>query len=502
MASMDNLRDKIRSRRADTSELNSAPTPPISTPPANSAAAAPLRDKLRIKRDDTGDLHDQPAVTAALWSESLKQDVLEPPLPSKQSNTDSLISEIFSEGPQPDAVPAFHTPKNPKNPSAEPKVRKAPDIAILKRFQHLEVNRKMLLVSLGVAALASFLSMAYLKGIAEPLIGKSKMVKVITLTQDVPARTELTEKMLEIKEVPVAYLPEGVLEYQPNLKLLGQVTLTGLYKGEVIHTKRISLPNQETGITTVIPEGHRAMTIRTNNAGLINPSTRDRKEYIDLMATIPDPNPVRRGRVITLPMLQRAMVLAVGNQLSTSQADGASAAPSGGSGNTTITLAVPEDRVSLMVMLEEKGDFKVIPRSPDDTSTLPEKYTVQEIEDALQGKFEAVSAAAESTPEPAAPAVEAVAPAAPAAPLVDLSGGGGARPAYRAPVRRTTPARAPARNTARAPVRRAAPAPARTAPKAATKPAARPAAPAAKRGGLGGGAPFVVQGGNVTQGGN
>ncbi|MGV3522843.1 MAG: Flp pilus assembly protein CpaB [Candidatus Sericytochromatia bacterium] len=493
MASMDNLRDKIRSRRADTSELNSAPTPPTPTPPA--PGAAPLRDKLRIKREDTGDLQDQPAVTAALWSESLKQDVLDPPLPGKQSNTDSLISEIFSEGPQPDAAPAFHAPKKQ---TAEPKARKTSESVFLKRFKHLEVNRKMLLVSLGVAALASFLSMAYLKGIAEPLKGKSKMVKVITLTQDVPARTELTEKMLEIKEVPVAYLPEGVLEYQPNLKLLGQVTLTGLYKGEVIHTKRISLPNQETGITTVIPEGHRAMTIRTNNAGLINPSTRDRKEYIDLMATIPDPNPVRRGRVITLPMLQRAMVLAVGNQLSTSQADGASAAPSGGSGNTTITLAVPEDRVSLMVMLEEKGDFKVIPRSPDDTSTLPEKYTVQEIEDALQGKFEAVPAASESTPEPA-PAVEAVAPAAPAAPLVDLSGGGGGRAAYRAPARRTTPARAPARTTARAPVRRAAPV--RTAPKPAARPAARPAAPA-KRGGLGGGAPFVVQGGNVTQGGN
>ena len=457
MASMDNLRDKIRSRRADTSELDAAPTP------APAAALAQTYDEIA-----------EPAFSG--------------------SNTDSLISEIFADQTQ---VPAFgpDVDKPKSAPKAEPKPKKALELPFMNRFKQLEVNRKMLIVSLGVAALASFLSMAYLKGIAEPLKGQSRMVKVVTLAQDVPARTELSEKMLEIKDVPAAYIPEGALEYKPNLQLLGQVTTTALYKGEILHSQRISLPNQEAGITTVIPAKHRAMTVRTNNAALIHPSTRDRKEYIDLIASIPDPNPVRQGKLITYPILQRALVLAVGNQLSDSERN-ASSAPS-----TTITLAVPEERVNLMVMLEEKGDFKVIPRSPDDESILPEKYTITEIEDAMQGRFEAAAPPSASKSDPVEKAEAPLPPDPPQAQLRDLSGG--AAPAYRAPARNY---RAPVRSAPvyRAPVYRAPVRSYRAPSRAVSRPAAAPRAAAA--------APasrprtrmprMTIQGGSVTQSGN
>ncbi|PKL79612.1 MAG: Flp pilus assembly protein CpaB [Candidatus Melainabacteria bacterium HGW-Melainabacteria-1] len=441
MASMDNLRDKIRSRRADTSELDAAPIP------------AP--------------------VTAQPYDEA----------PVSHSNTDSLISEIFADQP---TQPVFGTAQS----APEPKPKKALNLPFLNRFKQLEINRKMLIVSLSVAAVASFLSVAYLKGIAEPLRGQAQMVKVITLTKDVPARTELTEVMLTIREVPKAYVPEGALAYQPNMKLLGQVTTASLYKGEILHSERISLPNEDTGISTVIPAAHRAMTIRTANAGLINPSSHDRKEYVDVIATIPDPNPVRQGKLITYPILQRAMVLAVGNRMSESES-GASAIPS-----NTISLAVPEDRVRLMVTLLKKGEFEVIPRGPADESVQPEEYTVQEIMDALQGKFEATPAVASAKPEPAAIKLED--PPVPAAPLVDLSGG---TPTYRAPAR--APARAPVyRAPARAPVYRA---PVRTAPRAPARAPARAAAPPPRAAAPAYSKPrtqmprMTIQGGNVTQ---
>lgn len=443
MASMDHLRDKIRARKSETGDLQS-PT------------AAPVFD------NQTGELHE----------------------PGGQ--TDSLISEIFT--------PESHTaqfsqsaPKTSTKASKPPKQPSKLNLPFMNRFQHLEVNRKMLMISLGIAALASFLSMAYLKGIAEPLRSKSRLIKVVALTQDVPARTQLTEKMLTIKEIPADYLPDGTLEYKPNLELLGQVTLTSLYKGEILHSKRISLPTTDTGITTVIPDAHRAITIRTDNASLIQPSTSERKEYVDVLATIPDPNPVRRGKLITIPLLQRVMVLAVGDHLTPGDQQ-ASAAPS-----NHITLAVPEDRVSVMVTLGEKGNFKVIPRAPEDTSTIREKYTIQEIEDALQGRFEATP---ESTPEPAKtvkedpPEPEAPAPA---APLVDYSNR--STPAYTAPRRSTPVYRAPART----PVRRAPVS--RPAAKAAKPAPAAPAASTRRRAQAPAKAPVIINGGVVTQGG-
>lgn len=419
-----------------------------------------LRKKIR-NQSDTGDL-DLSNLDPSLSQAAADIPPVQERVSSKKGNTDSLISEIFESGTADLSPP----------PNLEPLAQKE-KASLVQKFQGMEVNRKMLVVSLSIAALASFLSMSYLKGIAEPLRGKSKLIQVVTLTQDVPARTTLKGDMIKVSEIPQGYLPEGALEYKENMKLLGQVTLTSLYKGEVLHKNRISLPNTETGITTIIPEGHRAINIRTDsiNMSLIKPSTQDRKEYVDVMATIPDPNPARRGRLISIPMLQRAVVLAVGDRLS-------GGAASENAGGNSVTLAVPEDRVNLMVLIEEKGNLKVIPRSPTDDNTIAEKYTIQEIEDALLGKIEAP---VEETPEPKVETVKEEEPEAPEAPLVDLSGG--SRPAYRAPARKPV-YRAPARKPVyRAPVRKAAPKPAAPKPAPPKKAAPPPRAPVVINGG-------------------
>jgi len=425
-----------------------------------------LRDKIRSKRDNTRELNDTSNTVSQHFDQAINE-------PGSQSPTDSLISEIFSDESDENLniSQAFEPePEQHKVSPSQASNKKEFALPFAHYFKHKEINRKMLVISLGVAALASFLSISYLKGIAEPLKGKSQMIKVVSLTQDVPPRTVLTEKMVTIKEIPAAYLSEGVLEYKENMKLLGQVTTTALYKGEVVHSRRVSLPSENTGITAITPEGFRPISIRMDNASFIKPSSTERKEYVDVIATLPDPNPVRRGKLITIPVLQRAQVLAVGNHLSADSVN-ASASPS-----NHITLAVPADRVNLMVILREKGNFNVIPRSSEDSSTQPERYTVEEIEDALQGKFEAEKVAVKPEPTPA-PVVVKEEPKV-EAPLVDLSAPA-RKPAYRAPARR--PAyRAPARKPAyRAPARR---------------PAAKPARKPVR-------APVVINGGVITQGG-
>lgn len=460
MASMDNLRDKIRSRRADTSDLETA---------SNSAPTAALAQN-----------HDD--FTAAAGQENS----------FSSGNTDSLISEIFAD--EPYTAPAFHEKPEPKSkPPAEPKPKKPLNFPLLERFKQLEINRRMLLISVGVAALATVLAMFYIKGIADPLQRDSKMLKVITVTEDIPAGTKLTEKMVQIKEVPALFVPETAEVYEPNLPLLGKVTTTTLYKGEMLNKQRTILP-EDVGMID-IPKGHRAIQVKTDSAGLIKPSTHDRKQYVDLIANIPDPDPGRKGKVIPYPVLQRALVLAVGDQVG-------DAAPKSNTfssaSSNKITVAVPEERLNLMVMLEDKTEFKVIPRAPDDESTQMEKYTLQEIEDMLQGKIESPTPARNTSDTPSsAPAKPAAAPAALSnAHGPDLSGGSSrsySAPAYRAPARSySAPTyHAPARSYSapRSAPRAAAPKPA--APRAAAPaPASRPRVTMPR---------MTIQGGAVTQ---
>lgn len=447
-----------------------------------------LRNKLRVNQQDTQDL---PPVQ--IEAETAARQSFRRPAPSftdELPGTADLDASIFQEPTEPPSPlrqsSGQSSGQNPGPSSAETPAKRWP---LLEKLQQLEVNRKMLVISLGIAGIATILSMTYLTGIAEPLKGKSKLVRVVTLAKDVPPRTPLSEDMVQIKEVPAAYVPEGatIIEKNKTTVVLGMLTMTQLYKGEMLMTGRMSDPNASTGLATQIPEGHRAITVPTDNAYLMKPG-----DYVDVIAAISDLNPVRRGKIISIPLLQRAKILAVGNQFSAENNTNTNA----GSVPREITVAVPDERVKLMSLLKQSnGKFDVIQRSAGDQSIQPEQYTIQEIEDALQGKFESSNTTDTSVKEEKTP-VKTVTKEKEEDPteeditkLIDRSQP--AAPAYNPPARNTyrAPAYTPPRNTYRAPVRQA---PVR---QAAPPPAPVRQAPRPVR------APVVINGGVVTQGG-
>jgi pilus assembly protein CpaB len=438
-----------------------------------------LRNRLRVNQQDTQDLSPEQVQPSESSRPSFRRPA--PSFTDELPGSAELDASIFNDPEDASASPAAKT-------TAQPTESPKKSWPLLDKLKQLEVNRKMLVISLGIAGLATILSMSYLTGIAEPLKGKSKMVRVVTLAKDVPPRTALSEDMLKIQEVPAAYVPQGatLIEKNKTTVVLGMLTVTQLYKGEMLMTGRMSDPNAATGLATQIPEGHRAITVRTDNAHLMKPS-----DHVDIIASIADLNPVRRGKIISIPVLQKVKILAVGTQFSSE----GNTNNSNGSAPREITVAVPDERVNLMSILEQKGNFNVILRSPKDQSILPEQYTIQEIEDALLGKFEAAPTAdtsSEKTPTKTVakekeedPTEEDITK------LIDRSQP--AAPAYRAPARSYS---APARNTYRAPARNYTP-PVRRAAPAARPPAQAPvrSAPRPVR------APVVINGGVVTQGG-
>jgi pilus assembly protein CpaB len=441
MSSMDSLREKLRGRKSDTQDL--AGTGELDNP-----FTAP---------EPTGDL------------------------PSTAELSESLFGGASSTPPPPkkERRPAPATDTLPNKPEKPRRV-----LPFMDKLQALEVNKKMLGISAAIAALASFMALSYLNSIADPLKGQSRMVKVMVLKQDVSPGTALAEPMIEIKEMPIAYLPKGYMEYKPGVAILGKVATTSLFQGEVIHDKRVAMPNtSNTTVASQLPEGHRAFTITAPNAYLMKPG-----DYVDIMASLSDPNPTRRGKLITIPILQRSKLLVVGGQYST---EAIATSSSNSRPSNDITVAVPEDRLNLMTLLSQKGNFSVSVRPPNDQSITPDKYTIQEIEDALLGKFDADAAPVETVADTPPEKPKAVTPVEPDPPLVDLSAP--AAPAYRAPARTYTPPR----NTHRAPARTYTP-PKVTKP-AAVKPVPPKANPVAPRPAAPRKTVTVINGGSVVQ---
>jgi Flp pilus assembly protein CpaB len=272
------------------------------------------------------------------------------------------------EAPTAEPAPAYQPPRyNAPEPAPQATTAKAAKGPKLKG----EVNKRMLLLALGCAAIASLLIVNYIRSSAGVLAQQSKLLKVATVVKDIPARTVITKDMVTFSEIPALYVPKDMAK--PEDTIVGKVALTAMFAGEQIHTKRLSDPNAETGLAVKIPNGHRAMAMQNRLAGLVKPG-----DYVDVFAIVND----KGGKPLTLPVLQRSLVLSVGSRVSAT--DTASANNAYDSANSA-TLAVPDQKVDLLTLLEEKGNFRLVLRAPNDTSVLPAKYKDKQLIDMILG---------------------------------------------------------------------------------------------------------------------
>jgi Flp pilus assembly protein CpaB len=292
--------------------------------------------------------------------------------------------------------PRYQAPEAPPPPpqAAPAKQAKGPKLKG-------EVNKRMLILALGCAAVASLLIVNYVRSSAGVLAQQSKLIKVATVAKDIPARTVVTKDMVTFSELPALYVPKGTAT--PEDTVIGKVALTALYAGEPIHTKRLSDPNAETGLAVKIPNGHRAMAIQNRLAGLVKPG-----DYVDVFAIVND----KGGKPLTLPVLQRSLVLAVGAKVSATDTN-----TSGMDSANTASLAVPDQKVDLMTLLEEKGNFRLVLRAPNDTSVLPAKYKDKQLIEMILGAEPPAVRPKPAAPKPAAPVVHHEPVYRPAAPV-------------------------------------------------------------------------------------
>ena len=235
-----------------------------------------------------------------------------------------------------------------------------------------DVNKKMLIFAAIIATIASFLAINYINSTYDKNASLTRPIKVVIAAREIPARTTITPEMLRTMEIPAMYVVGGALK--PTDNIVGKIATTTIFANEQLHRLRVSVANAATGLSPNVPAGHRAMIIRTNMVNLIKPT-----DYVDIMVSLQDSH--SQEKTITTSVLQRSLVLAVGAQINPNDPD------SYRNYDQSITIAVPENRVNLMTLLEAKGNFKVALRSPGDESLIAETFTAKELESALGGQF-------------------------------------------------------------------------------------------------------------------
>ena len=140
--------------------------------------------------------------------------------------------------------------------------------------------------------------------------------RIVVAAADINIGQRLTPEMLKLVEWPVHSMPKGAFD-DPQ-KLAGRVLKTSILLGEPLSEAKLAPAGTLGGLSALITEGRRAITVRVNDvigvAGFALPGN-----YVDIIvSTQTEPQPqstAPREQSISKIVLERILVLAVAQEV-------------------------------------------------------------------------------------------------------------------------------------------------------------------------------------------
>jgi pilus assembly protein CpaB len=165
----------------------------------------------------------------------------------------------------------------------------------------------MLLIALLAGAAAVMMASRWMQAQAKSGSG------IAVASVDVEIGAKLTPEMLRLVEWPVSSVPPGAFD---NLAALdGRVVKTGVVRGEPLIESKLAAAGTKGGLSAVVAEGKRAMTVRVNDvvgvAGFALPGN-----FVDIMVNTQHDSTrhANKDNAISKIVLERILVLAVAQE--------------------------------------------------------------------------------------------------------------------------------------------------------------------------------------------
>jgi len=198
-------------------------------------------------------------------------------------------------------------------------------------------------------------------------------VTVVVARQKIPAFETITSDMIEVREISRTAAPQGALTAPEQV--IGQLAQVPIEEGQPIVRSQIAPRTAAQGLTFVIPDGMRAVTVALDPisgvGGFVYPGDR-----VDVLTTF------KRGDItMTKTILQNVEVLAINNITSRPKprTQQPTDQPSGGEGEAeapaaeqvkSATLAVAPDQAQSLILCAYEGAIHLVLRPREDESVV------------------------------------------------------------------------------------------------------------------------------------
>jgi pilus assembly protein CpaB len=254
------------------------------------------------------------------------------------------------------------------------------------------INRRFLMLALVSAALSAMLVYVAISRSGGGNEGESTATATIVVAAvDIPARTQITEKMVQVRDVPVGVKPEA--SYGSVEEVVGKVTRYPISVDEEVTSSKVVSLDATTGVDALsftVPKGMRAISIKADQVlsagGLVLPG-----DYVDLIAVFNVKNAQgnEEENWLVRTVLQNVEVLAVAQTITdvplpADTSDGTAAAAAATPSDeqrargseakpdpeaTTLTLLVQPEQAEWLFLAEANGTLRAVVRGFGDSDT-------------------------------------------------------------------------------------------------------------------------------------
>jgi len=218
------------------------------------------------------------------------------------------------------------------------------------------MRNKRLLVVLGGAVFFGLVAAVSVSRYLSSAQAYSKNLNnVVVAKVDIPAGTKVIAEQLDVVQFPQNAMPNGVFD-SPD-KLVGRVAVMQIAQREPVTDYKLAAVGSAGGLSAVIPEGYRAMTVKVDDvqgiSGFIMPGA-----LVDVVVVI---NPTEQQQnPISKIVLQNIKVLANGQNIDRPKNDRDPESVK------AVTLQVTPDQAERLALASTEGKLQLVMRNAVD----------------------------------------------------------------------------------------------------------------------------------------
>jgi len=218
-------------------------------------------------------------------------------------------------------------------------------------------NKRFILAIAGAIAFGLISAISVSRYLINAQTARKDLHQVAVTAVDLPVGTRLIKEHLILTPLPSNSTPSG--SFSSLDALVGRVVLSSVAAKEVITEGKLAPEGTAGGLSAVIPEGYRAMTVKVDEvvgvSGFINPGT-----LVDIVVTMAPPTESMTKDTISKIVLQNIKVLASGQNIDRPKDDREAAAV------RSVTLQVSPEQAEKLALASSEGRLQLVMRNSVD----------------------------------------------------------------------------------------------------------------------------------------